>query len=378
MATAAGTPVQKSTALTSSPAAGAGSPGADLTSKVALARMTETPSSSGTALTGDASADYNFQKHLEDAESKLLEGNKETALSMFSEIKGRIEKAKLPQASFFPLRCLLGLMNSSTIEDEKHRYFADFLKTLVPVYASRKNWLADDTSSAHSELRWLLNKFRLRIPKNQSLDLLIGKVDGMIAECAKHILPIDAFYEMVKEADEAVKTKDLKLARALYKNALALIADKFQIEFEVARGTCLLKLTGTYQKDEPDRANMRNQAQEAIFSLFTKRASLYEAGKYTRVDAFKLLISYLRSLRLLTLDSIVNYNAIQNKINACKEEIPEELLKSKTPASDPHRRVTPGSPDGSWSLGRLFIAVVCAALAVASVALYQRYSVKLI
>jgi hypothetical protein len=330
MATAIGTPALKPTVNTSSTASGAGSLDADPISRVAIARMAGTSSSSGTALTGDASADYDFQKNLEAAESKLLEGKNDTALQIFSEIQGRIKKAKLPETSFFPLRCFLGLADCSPPAD-RVRYSTLAYCTLIKVYALR-DWYAADISSTHAELRWHLKKLRPLIPETESS--ILAQIDEMIAECANHILPIDAFNEKVKEADEAFKTNKIT-TRVLYTEALALIADKLQIEFEVARGVCLLKLTKTYQINDPDRAQVRDRAQEAIFSLFDKSASLYETGKYTRVDAFRLLIGYLRVLRFLTSD-IVNHQEIQAKIDACKLEIPEELLKSVTFAPDPH------------------------------------------
>ncbi len=393
MATAAAA-ATKSTAHTSSTASGAPRREADATSRVAVSRMPAVAAASAVPLEGD----YDFVQNLNDAEQLLADGRNENARRLFREIHIQSLTPDFGLDSLIPTHCLLGIAHSYPEGKDRTDNAADAYTALNVVYANTREWDRlnnQQKSSAYLTLRSCLKQLKPLIPEDKVE--AHQDVDAKIAECSKFILPLDAFHDIVKEADEYLQNNEIENARNSYLAALTFIGEKTEIEFLVGRAFCLLKLTETYTNDTDIKAQLRTSAQIALFSLYDHRASLYTTGKYDRVDAFKMLIGYLRALRSMTLER-VDRQAIQERIDACKPQIPAEASQirlrrappapaapsgptgrgSAPPPESPPRKVAPGSPDGSCNLCRLIIACVfIAAIAVAGVTLYRRYVVKI-
>ncbi|HEY5236367.1 MAG TPA: hypothetical protein VIJ14_09335 [Rhabdochlamydiaceae bacterium] len=420
MATPAVAPATKSTSSSSSRSSLAVPPSTASTSRAARRGMAEAASASGASL-ADGSVPYDFLQNLEVAEKLLQKGNNEAAQRIFREIAVRSEGTELPETSLFLARCLLGIAYSYPEGVERTNYAAKVYTALNKVYAYKPEWEAltkEELSSAHLDLRSCFKRLRPLIPAKEAAAL--EEVDTKISECSALILPLDQFHEKVKEAD-AFFNNDKPHARKLYEEALLTIEGRDEIDYVVARAPCLLKLIGTCAKEDAARAVLRNTAQEVIFNLYNKNELLCEGGKYTKEEAFRLILGYLRLLRTLTPMSVPPNRhtrlslAIQTRIDACKKEVPEEFAAAPTregrsaaasstasrpssaslappPAAaptspgstrtgptpgTPPKKVTPVPSDGSWGLGRIFFALVfIAAIAAAGVALYRRHIVK--
>jgi hypothetical protein len=419
MATAA-TPATKSTSSSSSSSSHAVPPSTAATSRAARRGMAEAASASGVSLAG-GSAPYDFLQNLEVAEKLLQKGNNEAAQRIFGEIAARAEDTELPETSLFLARCLLGLAYSYPEGTVRTNYAAKVYTALNKVYAYKPEWEAltkEELSSAHLDLRSCFKRLRPLIPAKEVAAL--GEVDTKISECSALILPLDEFHEKVKEAD-AFFNNDKPHARKLYEEALLTIEGRDEIDYLLARAPCLLKLIGTCAKEDAARAVLRNTAQDIIFNLYKNNELLCEGGKYTKGEAFSLILGYLRLLRELTPSRQAGYTrlslAIQSRIDACKKEVPEESAAAPTregrsaaasstasrpssaslappPAAAPispsstrtgptpppgktPKKLTPVPSGGSWGLGKIFLALVfIAAVAVAGVVLYRRHIVK--
>jgi hypothetical protein len=383
--------VSRSTA--SSTASGVGASGTDRTSRVARSHIAETASASSAPLGGA----YDFEQHLIDAEQLLADGRNEEARRLFHQIHMQTLTPNFSLASLIRTHCLLGFAYSYPESKERTKHAADACTAINVVYANKHAWDPlnnEQKSSAYLALRSCFKRIKPLIPGNE-VDAH-QEIDAKIVECSKFILPLDAFHEMTKEADEYLGNDDLGNARDSYEAALASIDEKNGIEFLVGRAYCFLKLTGIYPNNSDIRARLRSTAQDVLFSLYDHRASLYETGQYTRVEAFKLLIGYLRHLHTLTLEG-TERKAIQERIEACRPEIPEEASQIRTrrrasapaapsgpsgrgsapPPESPPKKVRPNPSDRSCNLCRLIIACVfIAAIAVVGVALYRRHIVK--
>ena len=156
---------------------------------------------------------------------------------------------------------------------------------------------------------------------------MIADIKAKIAECTQSTLPIDAFREKVREADEAFERKDLVKAGQLYNEALPIIVGRSENECRFALVDCFLKLTKTYPLDDRSRASTRDRAQAILFDLYNEECSLYGLGsKYTKVGVFTALFHNLIALRELTLKKDPNHNAIEERIGAIESAIPAKKL----------------------------------------------------
>jgi|GEM_PF-848532 len=339
---------------------------------------------------------YDFEKQLRTAEDKLLEDKREEAQLILNEIYDRFQGIVFPATCFYVSRYYLALSLSYPPGKYRNRAVITANIALRNVYLSREKVKEDDVSSFYSTLRLLLKQLKTLTPEENTVDLL--EIERRIEECERHILPIDAFQEMVKEGNDLLIKGDLKACRDAYEQALALIAKENGIEFQVGRIDCLIRLAHTYSKQPLEISEFCSRSKIAIFKLYDERASLYKS--YTKVRGLQMLSFWLTCLKTFTpLTDTQNINEIQKRIDACALEPAAPPLSTSAspptvtnqpaarapmtpsaesaapPSEKAPRQVTLNAPDFHSKIGMLVVTCACIALiSVLSMALYHRIS----
>ncbi|HEX4840050.1 MAG TPA: hypothetical protein VFU89_06375, partial [Rhabdochlamydiaceae bacterium] len=162
---------------------------------------------------------YDFGKNLLIAETKILKYKTNEARSKFQEVFTHLQETRLPE-SFYPVRCYLGLALCCPPGNDRRRHALDAHSALQRLFAYTASMTGTDVSLFYSRLRWYLKKLWLLMLEAQTGE--IDEIEDKIEECGRHILPIDAFNEMVMEGHE-LRIAGLKTCREVFKQALALI-----------------------------------------------------------------------------------------------------------------------------------------------------------
>jgi len=276
----------------------------------------------------------------------------------------------------------LGLALCYPPGNDRRRHALDAYSALQRLFAYEASMNGADASLFYSQLRRHLKKLRPLMLEEQIGE--IDKIEDKIEECGRHILPIDAFNEMVIEGHELRIAG--KSCRKVFKRALALIQRENEVKFQVARIKCLISLTKIYKKSPHKLVISCARLQTALFKLYDQRASLYESAE---LQVYTALPGFLKSLIDLTPErDIQNRKEIQRRMNLCELEIQVQrqhnvitrgsaVLSTAAPRSEPtHRNVTLILPNVHNRLRRLVVSCACVVLvAVMSMALYQAYTV---
>ncbi len=330
--TASPTTNRKIPAASSTPVPGASSKAA-ATTNVANRSLKE-PTPSGAPLEGAPAYDFNL--NLNAAYLLLQENKPEEARRLFEEIQTQLKGTRVRKDSLNPIHCSLGLaLTYPEGNPERSKHAVEVYDAIKIVWATKVLWnnlTPEKKSEAYCALRHCLKRFQPLIPHDQHL--VRREMAEKIAECSKHILPLEIFYEKVQEAARHVQKKELEEACERYTEALQFIEGKTEPCYLIGRVDCLLGFAKIY--DEADKNELSQRAKTAVFQLYDARASVTVDGS-KKIEFLILINQYLADLSTLFPDtSSADYLEIQARIEACKKELPADYAASSqlSPKSD--------------------------------------------
>ncbi len=320
--TASPTTNRKIPAASSTPVPGASSKAA-ATTNVANRSLKE-PTPSGAPLEGAPAYDFNL--NLNAAYLLLQENKPEEARRLFEEIQTQLKGTRVRKDSLNPIHCSLGLaLTYPEGNPERSKHAVEVYDAIKIVWATKVLWnnlTPEKKSEAYCALRHCLKKFQPLIPQDQ--DLVRREMVGKIAECSKHILPLENFDEKVQEAARHIYKKEIKEACALYVEALQLIEGNDTLDYLAPRINCLLSYVKICDPSEKEALSQR--AKTAVFRLYDARRSFYTDDASEKKKFIEQLQDVLTELSTLFPDtSSADYLEIQAHIEACKKGLPADV-----------------------------------------------------
>jgi hypothetical protein len=340
-----------------------------------------------------------IKRSLKSVNKRIDEGKNDEARAILEEIDRYLKTKIHLKNCLAPALYYLGLAYTYPVgSKERTENAANAYQALKLVCQNNEAWKTFDEvkkSKAYCDLRTCYERLKPLVPENE-IDAL-SEIDQKIAECNPHILPLEAFNAKVYEADRCVRQKNHEKAGRLYTAALKLIEGESGRNFMIPKVLCILKLANICEA--PDmKLGLSTTAKATLFEIYKTIEAFFNADLTNKTDVYKQLhFCFLELAKLFPETETLTQLEIRYRIEECQKEFtpepPTPLPKTHRASSTTHptagssetagpgktqRKYTQGSSgNGSWGMGRIFAALVFAAVAVAAgFAFYRRHIFK--